>query len=141
MNKEFDDTLVRFRKLPLPVRVVYGRPRTFIALAIGVAVFFLLPDRLRLATRLVVGWDVVNDDGTFTLKARYKASGSGFGDTHELDQTVPENTYIGLGIAADGSRHARCEAPPRASELEPEADGCEERQWRRCWRSVWRGAR
>ena len=52
---------------------------------------------------LVVGWDVVNDDGTFTLKARYKASGSGFGDTHELDQTVPENTYIALGIAADGS--------------------------------------
>jgi uncharacterized membrane protein len=58
MSKEFDEHLVRFRKLPLPVRVVYGRPRTFIALAVGVIVFFLLPDARRLVTRLVVGWDV-----------------------------------------------------------------------------------
>ncbi len=58
MNKEFEDYLVRFRNLPLPVRVVYGRPRTFIALALGIVIFFLLPDALRLATRLVVAWDV-----------------------------------------------------------------------------------
>ena len=58
MSKEFDEHLVRFRKLPLPVRVVYGRPRTFIALAIGVIAFLLLPGTLRLPTRLVVGWDV-----------------------------------------------------------------------------------
>ena len=58
MNKEFEEDLVRFRNLPLPVRVVYGRPRTFIALAVGVLVFFLLPDAPRLATRLVVAWDV-----------------------------------------------------------------------------------
>jgi uncharacterized membrane protein len=58
MDKEFEKHLVRFRNLPLPVRVVYGRPRTFIALALGVAVFFLLPDTWRLARRLVVGWDV-----------------------------------------------------------------------------------
>jgi uncharacterized membrane protein len=58
MSKEFDEHLVRFRNLPLPVRVVYGRPRTFIALSVGVVVFFLLPDARRLATRLVIGWDV-----------------------------------------------------------------------------------
>jgi uncharacterized membrane protein len=58
MDKEFEKHLVRFRNLPLPVRVVYGRPRTFIALALGVVVFFLLPDTRRLATRLIVGWDV-----------------------------------------------------------------------------------
>jgi uncharacterized membrane protein len=58
MNKEFDEHLVRFRNLPLPVRVVYGRPRTFIAIAVGVAVAFLVPDTRRLVTRLVVGWDV-----------------------------------------------------------------------------------
>ena len=58
MNKEFEEDLVRFRNLPLPVRVVYGRPRTFIALAVGVLVFFLLPDAQRLATRLVLAWDV-----------------------------------------------------------------------------------
>jgi uncharacterized membrane protein len=58
MNKEFEEHLVRFRNLPLPVRVVYGRPRTFIALAAGIIAFFLLPGTLRLPTRLVVGWDV-----------------------------------------------------------------------------------
>ncbi|OCK57908.1 DUF1345 domain-containing protein [Bradyrhizobium sp. LMTR 3] len=58
MDKEFETHLVRFQNLPMPVRVVYGRPRTFIALAVGGAVFFLVPDTLRLATRLIVGWDV-----------------------------------------------------------------------------------
>jgi uncharacterized membrane protein len=58
MSKEFDEGLVRFRNLPMPVRVVYGRPRTFIAITLGVVVFFLLPDTRRLATRLIVGWDV-----------------------------------------------------------------------------------
>ncbi len=52
---------------------------------------------------LVIGWELVNSDGTFSGKARYKASGSGFGDTHDLGVSVPENTYIALGIAADGS--------------------------------------
>jgi uncharacterized membrane protein len=58
MNKEFEEHLVRFRNLPLPVRVVYGRPRTFIALAVGVIAFLLLPGTIRLPTRFVVGWDV-----------------------------------------------------------------------------------
>ena len=57
MDKDFEDHLVRFRNLPMPVRVVYGRPRTFISIALGVAVFFLLPDTRRLTTRLIVGWD------------------------------------------------------------------------------------
>src|SRR6185295_13946946 len=58
MNKELDDDLVRFRNLPMPVRVVYGRPRTFTSLAVGIIAFFLLPGTLRLPTRFVVGWDV-----------------------------------------------------------------------------------
>jgi uncharacterized membrane protein len=58
MDKEFEKHLVRFRNLPMPVRIVYGRLRTFIALAAGVAVFFLVPDTRRLATRLIGGWDV-----------------------------------------------------------------------------------
>ena len=39
-------------------RVVYARPRTFIAVAIGIVACFLLPDSLRLVTRLLIGWDV-----------------------------------------------------------------------------------
>jgi len=53
-----DPFLVRFRRFSMPVRVVYARPRTFLALAIGVIAFFLLPGSLRLVTRLLVAWDV-----------------------------------------------------------------------------------
>ena len=57
VSKEADDHLVRFRKMPRPVRVVYARPRTFAAIAIGIIAFFLLPGSLRLVTRLLIGWD------------------------------------------------------------------------------------
>ncbi len=56
-GEEIDDLLVRFRKLPKPVRVVYARPRTFVSVAIGIAAFFLAPQSLRLVTRLLIGWD------------------------------------------------------------------------------------
>jgi uncharacterized membrane protein len=58
MSKEFEEHLVRFRKLPMPVRVVYARPRTFISIAIGIVAFFLLPNSLRPVTRVLIGWDV-----------------------------------------------------------------------------------
>ena len=40
------------------MRVVYARPRTFVAIAIGIVAFFLLPGSLRLVTRLLIGWDI-----------------------------------------------------------------------------------
>ncbi len=55
---ELDELLARFRKMPVPVRVVYARPRTFISIAVGIVAFFLLPGSLRLVTRLLVGWDI-----------------------------------------------------------------------------------
>ena len=58
-NKEVDDALiVRFRKMWLPVRVVYARPRTFASVAVGTVAFFLLPDSSRLVTRLLISWDI-----------------------------------------------------------------------------------
>ena len=57
-GNELEETLLRFRKLPKPVRVVYARPRTFVAIALGVVAFFLLPPSARLVTRLLMGWDV-----------------------------------------------------------------------------------
>jgi uncharacterized membrane protein len=53
-----DPFLARFRKMSKPVRVVYARPRTFISIAIGIVAFFLLPNSLRLVTRLLVSWDI-----------------------------------------------------------------------------------
>ncbi len=57
-GNELENLLVRFRKMPKPVRVVYARPRTFISVAVGIVAFFLLPGSLRLVTRLLIGWDI-----------------------------------------------------------------------------------
>jgi uncharacterized membrane protein len=58
-GKEADDpVLARFRKMSKPTRVVYARPRTFLAVAVGIVAFFLLPGALRLVTRMLIGWDV-----------------------------------------------------------------------------------
>jgi hypothetical protein len=58
-DKEADDpVLLRFRNMSRPARVVYARPRTFFSVAIGIAAFFLLPDSLRLVTRLLMSWDI-----------------------------------------------------------------------------------
>jgi uncharacterized membrane protein len=55
---EFEQLLARFRTFPMPVRVVYARPRTFIAIAAGIAAFLLLYlTPLQLMTRLLIGWD------------------------------------------------------------------------------------
>jgi uncharacterized membrane protein len=55
---EFEERLLRFRKMPKAVRLVYARPRTFFAIVLGIVAFFLLPVSLRLVTRLLIGWDV-----------------------------------------------------------------------------------
>lgn len=57
-KQEVDELLARFRKLPKPVRIVYGRPRTFVAFAIGIVAFLLLPEALRPVTRMLIGWDI-----------------------------------------------------------------------------------
>ena len=57
-DKDFEQRLARFRKLPMFLRVVVSRPRTFIAVGIAILVFFLIPDSRRLVTRALVGWDV-----------------------------------------------------------------------------------
>lgn len=41
MDKEFEDRLVRFRNLPMPVRVVYGRARTLITATVHGIVSFV----------------------------------------------------------------------------------------------------
>ena len=53
------DRLQSHRRLPTPIRIVRARPRLFIAVAIGfiVVVALGLTD-WRLATRLLVGWDI-----------------------------------------------------------------------------------
>jgi hypothetical protein len=47
-----DPALLRFQKMAKPLRVVYARPRTFVAIAVGIVAFFLLPTTLRPVTRI-----------------------------------------------------------------------------------------
>jgi uncharacterized membrane protein len=53
-----DPVLLRFRSMWKPARVVYARPRTFFAMAIGIIAFFVQPDTIRLVTRLLISWDI-----------------------------------------------------------------------------------
>lgn len=53
-----DDPLVRFRRMPKLLRIIYSRPRFFIAVAVGLISLFLLPPALRTTTRLLLGWDI-----------------------------------------------------------------------------------
>ena len=57
-----DPILVRFRQMSRPARVVYGRPRTFLAIGIGIAAFIASSvagfGPLRLVTQLLIAWDV-----------------------------------------------------------------------------------
>jgi uncharacterized membrane protein len=54
----YEERLLKFRKLPKPIRVVYARPRAFIAMVVGLVAFLLLPASHRLVTRMLIGWDV-----------------------------------------------------------------------------------
>ena len=57
-NNADDRRLKRFRGLSRPARIVYARPRTFIALAAGLIAAIALPPSLRVVTRALIGWDV-----------------------------------------------------------------------------------
>lgn len=56
-GEAFEERLLRFRKMPKAVRLVYARPRTFLSIVLGMVAFVLLPSSLRLVTRLLIGWD------------------------------------------------------------------------------------
>ena len=53
-----EERLLRFRRKPKLLRVVYARPRAFIAMAFGIVAFLLLPASYRPVTRMLIGWDV-----------------------------------------------------------------------------------
>jgi uncharacterized membrane protein len=57
-GKQAEDALARFRKMSRPVRLIYGRPRTFFAIAVGILAYALLPASLRQVTRALLGWDI-----------------------------------------------------------------------------------
>jgi uncharacterized membrane protein len=57
LGDDLEQRLVRFRRLPRLVRVVYARPRTFIGIVAGIIIALLAPSSLRPVTRFLIGWD------------------------------------------------------------------------------------
>ena len=57
LGDDLEQRLARFRRLPRLLRFVYARPRTFIAIAAGLATALLAPASLRPVTRFLIGWD------------------------------------------------------------------------------------
>ncbi|MGO9358138.1 MAG: DUF1345 domain-containing protein [Xanthobacteraceae bacterium] len=54
----FAERLLRHRARPRPLRIVMARPRLFLSIAVGLIALVLQPHAMRLATRLLVSWDV-----------------------------------------------------------------------------------
>ena len=58
-GNNLEQRLLRFRKLPKSLRLVYSRPRAVISFSIGVAAFVVLSAiALRPVTRVLIAWDV-----------------------------------------------------------------------------------
>ena len=57
-KEKADDFLLRFRKMPKAIRIIYARPRLFISLAVGLASLLVMPFDWRITTRLLIAWDI-----------------------------------------------------------------------------------
>lgn len=53
-----DHRLARIKAMPTPVRFIYARARTFLALGCGLIAYLVLPDTIRQVTRLLIAWNV-----------------------------------------------------------------------------------
>lgn len=57
-DDDLEGLLKRLRRWPRPLRIMMVRPRFFISIAIGLVALLVSPATLRLATRLLVAWDI-----------------------------------------------------------------------------------
>ncbi len=57
-DDDLEGLLQRLRRWPRPLRIMILRPRLFISIAIGLVALLVLPASLRLATRLLIVWDI-----------------------------------------------------------------------------------
>ena len=53
-----DPYLLRLKSMPRAFRFFYARPRLFISLGIGAASLLMMPSSWRLASRLLISWDI-----------------------------------------------------------------------------------
>jgi uncharacterized membrane protein len=101
-GKDADEQfLLRFKKMPAPVRVVYARPRTFIAFAVGIVACLLLPHSLRLVTRLLIGWDVFT--ALYLILVFTVVFGSGLSHIRRNARLQDDGRFVILLVTAIGA--------------------------------------
>jgi uncharacterized membrane protein len=100
-GKELDELLVRFRRMPKPLRVVYARPRTFVSIAIGIVAFLALPGSLRLVTRLLIGWDIFA--ALYLVLAFVMMSGCGIAHIRRSAVLQDDGRFLMLLVTALGA--------------------------------------
>ena len=96
-----DPVLARLATMPLPVRFVYSRPRTFIAMAVGLVVGLLLPASLRPITRALMGWDVFI--GLYVVLVFGMMLRSGHQDIHRNAARQDDGRFLILVFTALGA--------------------------------------
>ncbi|MBN9149566.1 MULTISPECIES: DUF1345 domain-containing protein [unclassified Nitrobacter] len=96
-----EEFLLRFSRMPRPVRVVYARLRTFIAIAVGVGAYFLLPHSLRPGTRLLIGWDVFA--ALYLILVFTVAFGSGLAHIRRNARIQDDGRFVILLVTATGA--------------------------------------
>src|SRR4051812_44247509 len=57
-NKSGNSHLLRLRRMPKPLRIIYARPRTFVSLALGLIALLIMPNSWWIVTRLLIAWDI-----------------------------------------------------------------------------------
>ncbi|GAB1717237.1 MAG: protein of unknown function DUF1345 [Nitrobacter sp.] len=96
-----EEFLLRFRKLPAPVRMVYARPRTFVAVAVGIVACLLLPHSLQPVTRLLIGWDVFA--ALYLILVFVVVFGSGLTHIRRNAQLQDDGRFVILLVTATGA--------------------------------------
>ncbi len=96
-----DPLLARLAAMPWPMRFVYARPRTFIAMAVGLVVALLLPASLRPITRSLIGWDVFI--GLYAVLVFTMMLRSGHQDIHRNAARQDDGRFLILVFTALGA--------------------------------------
>jgi uncharacterized membrane protein len=100
-RKNTDDPLVRFRRMPKVLRIIYSRPRLFISLAIGLVSLLLLPTDLRPSTRLLLGWDIAA--ALYLLLAFTTVFLGGFASIRRVAALQDDGRFFILALTSTGA--------------------------------------
>ena len=87
--------------MPMAARIVYARPRTFFAIAIGIVAFFLLPGSERLVTRLLISWNIFTS--TYLILAYFMMFRCGLAHIRRNARMQDDGRFLILMVTALGA--------------------------------------